>query len=39
MGAIEILEQWVEPITGPLKDFRSATEELATNHQSSVARF
>ncbi|MDQ2716562.1 MAG: hypothetical protein M3Z08_16780 [Chloroflexota bacterium] len=39
MSALDILEQWVAPITGPLKDFRSATEELATNHQTSVTKF
>ncbi|MDQ2715180.1 MAG: hypothetical protein M3Z08_09765 [Chloroflexota bacterium] len=39
MNPVEILERWVEPVTGPLKDFTSTTESLATNHQTSVTNF
>ncbi|HLG75101.1 MAG TPA: hypothetical protein VKX46_01730, partial [Ktedonobacteraceae bacterium] len=39
MGALEILEQWVEPITRPLEDFLGETQILATTHQESVRTF
>src|SRR5579885_308781 len=39
MNALEVLEQWVEPLTGPLGDFLKETQELATIHQNSVATF
>lgn len=39
MGALEILEQWVEPLTGPLGDFLKETQVLATTHQNSVSSF
>ncbi len=39
MGALEILEQWVKPLTGPLQDFLNETQVLASTHQSSVNSF
>jgi hypothetical protein len=39
MDAAAILEKWVSPLTEPLRDFRSTTQLLANNHQSSVANF
>jgi len=39
MTPLEILEQWVEPLTGPLGDFLKETQVLATTHQNSVANF
>lgn len=39
MGALEILEQWVKPLTGPLQDFLNETQVLASTHQSSVSSF
>ncbi|MDQ2714513.1 MAG: hypothetical protein M3Z08_06375 [Chloroflexota bacterium] len=39
MGALEVLEQWVKPITEPLNDFLSETRALATTHQNSVTSF
>ncbi len=39
MNALEVLEQWVEPLTGPLGDFLKETQILATTHQNSVTTF
>lgn len=39
MGALDVLEQWVKPITEPLNDFLSETQALATTHQNSVTTF
>jgi len=39
VGALEILEQWVKPLTGPLQDFLNETQVLASTHQSSVNSF
>lgn len=39
MTPLEVLEQWVEPLTGPLSDFLKETQVLATTHQNSVATF
>jgi len=39
VGALEVLEQWVKPITEPLNDFLSETRALATTHQNSFTSF
>lgn len=39
MNALEILNQWVSPITRPLEDFLNETQGLAFTHQNSVKVF
>jgi len=39
VGALEVLEQWVKPLTGPLEDFLNETQVLASTHQTSVNSF
>lgn len=39
MDPVSILEQWLDPITGPLKDFRAQITDLADTHQSTLTSF
>lgn len=39
MDPVSLLENWLAPITNPLKDFRSQIEEISNIHQSSINTF
>lgn len=39
MDPVSILEQWVSPVTDPLKEFQAQIESLSSVHQNSVNNF